>query len=100
MTRAGFTDISGAENGEEGIAKAGELKPDLIVLDTMLPDIIGFEVCAKIRQKYPDLPIKIVMTTGGVDAVDALRARKAGADDYCVKTSDCAPLLESIAKIF
>ena len=100
LTKAGFTEIFHAENGEEGVRKVGEVKPDLVVLDTMLPDIIGFEVCAKIKQNYPDIPVKVIMTTGGVDAVDALRAKKAGADDYCVKTSDCFPLLEAVAKIF
>ena len=38
------------------------------------------------------------MMTGTVDAVDAVKARKAGADDYCVKTSDCSSMLEAVKK--
>ena len=100
LNRAGFTRIATAENGAEGVKKVGEEKPDLVILDTMLPDMLGFEVCSRIREKHgPDAP-KIIMTTGAVDAVDALKARQAGANDYCVKTSDCSPLLSAVENLY
>lgn len=99
LNRAGYTEIDTAENGTEGIQKVGEAKPDLVILDTILPDMMGFEVCSRLRENYTSGALKIVMTTGAVDAVDALKARQAGADDYCVKTSDCVPLLEALKNL-
>lgn len=98
LNKAGFQEILFAYNGKEGIKKAKAEKPDLIVLDTVLPDIDGFLVCKQIK-KIKDLQTKIIINTGNIDAVDAGRARKAGADDYTVKTSDCLPLLEAIKKL-
>ena len=100
LNRAGFTQISTAENGTEGVKKAGEEKPDLVILDTMLPDMLGFEVCSRIRENHGSDEPKIIMTTGAVDAVDALKARQAGANDYCVKTSDCSPLMSALGNLY
>jgi two-component system, OmpR family, alkaline phosphatase synthesis response regulator PhoP len=99
LLRAGYNEIVSAENLAEGIKKAEIEKPDLIILDTLLPDGNGFEICQAIREKYNQLNPKIIITTGSVDAVDAVRARRVGADDYCAKTSDCAPLLEALKRI-
>jgi signal transduction histidine kinase len=100
LTQAGYNDIITADTAQVGIRKAVEEKPDLVISDTLLPGSNGFEVCQQIRDKYGAAPIKIIIMTGSVDAVDAVKARKAGADDYCVKTSDCASLLEAVKKIF
>lgn len=99
LSRAGYTEIVSAENVAEGIRKAEAEKPDLIILDTLLPDGNGFEICQAIREKHNQANPKIIIITGSVDAVDAVRARKAGADDYCAKTFDCAPLLEALKRI-
>ncbi|MBU2102042.1 MAG: response regulator [Candidatus Omnitrophota bacterium] len=99
LARAGYHEIVSAENVAEGIKKAEIEKPDLIILDTVLPDGNGFEICQAIREKYNQTNPKIIITTSSVDAVDAVRARKAGADDYCAKTFDCAPLLEALKRI-
>jgi DNA-binding response OmpR family regulator len=98
LSRAGYNEIVSAENVSEGIKKAQTEKPDLIILDTLLPDGNGFELCQMIREKHNQTNPKIIVTTGSVDAVDAVRARKAGADDYCAKTFDCAPLLEALKR--
>ncbi|MBN3039122.1 MAG: response regulator [Candidatus Omnitrophica bacterium] len=99
LAKAGFEDIIIAETGELGVEKAACEKPDIIVLDTLLPGISGFEACRRIREASgPDKP-KIIIMTGNVDAIDAVEARKAGADDYCVKTSDHTPLLEAAKKL-
>lgn len=70
---------------------------DLAIVDTVLPGTDGFDVCRRIRTRHPST--KIIMITGLVDALDAGRARKAGADDYVVKTADGAPLLEAVAAV-
>lgn len=70
---------------------------DLAVVDTVLPGVDGFEVCRRIRARHPRA--KIVMITGLIDALDAGRARKAGADDYVVKTADGVPLTEALSQL-
>jgi DNA-binding response OmpR family regulator len=98
LKKAGYEDIITAATGNEGVEKARSEKPAMVVSDTILPDIDGFEVCRQIREAMgPENP-KIIITTGAIDAVNAVKARKMGADDYCAKTSDAAPLLENIRK--
>lgn len=87
-----------AETGQEGLKKAKTHKPALILIDTRLPDMDGFEVCRQVK-KIKGLPAKIIIYTGLIDAVDAGRARKAGADDYVVKTLDFSQLFEVIEKL-
>jgi DNA-binding response OmpR family regulator len=99
LVRAGYNEIVSAGNVQEGIKKVETESPDLIILDTMLPDGNGFEICQVIREKYNQAKPRIIIITGSVDAVDAVRARRSGADDYCAKTFDCAPLLEALKRI-
>ncbi len=99
LAKAGFTEIVFAGNVEDGVKKAVEEKPDIVITDTLLPDSNGFEVCRRIREACGSAGPKIIIVTGSIDAVDAVKARKVGADDYCAKTSDCAPLLEALRKI-
>ncbi|MFH0738792.1 MAG: response regulator [Candidatus Omnitrophota bacterium] len=100
LSHAGYDEIISAGNAEEGIKKVELESPDLIILDTLLPGTNGFEICQQIRKKYNQKNPKIIIVTGSIDAVDAVKARKAGADDYCAKTSDCVPLIEAVKKIF
>ncbi len=99
LNKAGFSQIIVAESGNEGLKKVKEEKPDLVILDTMLPDGIGFDFCQQIRELYDSTAVKIIITTGAIDAVDALKARRAGADDYCAKLADCSLLLEAVKEI-
>ncbi|MBM3255071.1 MAG: response regulator [Candidatus Omnitrophica bacterium] len=99
LKKSGYSEIVMAINGQEGLSKVNSENPGLVILDTMLPDIVGFEVCQKIKEsKGPQAPL-IIMMTGAVDAVDAVRARQSGADDYCVKTADGGPLLAALKNI-
>ena len=98
LNKTGYEEIAFAFNGQEGIEKAKTEKPDLIILDTLLPDTDGFSICKQIK-KIKGLTAKIIINTGNIDAVDAGKAREAGADDYTVKTSDCLPLMEAIKKL-
>lgn len=88
-------EISATATGEDGINIAEKNNPDIVLIDTKLPNINGFDVCRKLKEKYGD-SIKIIMMTGLIDAVDAVEARRAGADDYSVKTSNVRNLIEKI----
>ncbi|MFC1708660.1 response regulator [Candidatus Omnitrophota bacterium] len=99
LKKAGYSEIILAETGEQGVEKAVTEKPDLVITDTLLPGIDGFEVCRQISEKLGATGPKIVVMTGSVDAVDAVKARRLGADDYCVKTTDASILIESIKRL-
>jgi len=96
LTKAGYDNIVIAENGEAGVAMAESEKPDLVITDTMMPGIDGFETCRQIREAHDSEAMKIIVTTGAIDAVDAVKARKAGANDYCVKTSDPTQIMTAV----
>lgn len=95
LSVAGFNQITSATRGQEGVDCVKQMKPDLVILDTLLPDMDGFETCKKIRA-IKGLKTYVVMCTGVIDAVDAGKARSAGADDYIVKTSDNEPLIKAV----
>lgn len=99
LSKAGYENIILAETGEEGVEKAKTEKPDLVITDTLMPGIDGFEVCRKIREAHGQNKPKIIIITGTIDAVDAVGAKKAGADDYCAKTSDYTSLIDAAGKL-
>ncbi|GIW09643.1 MAG: DNA-binding response regulator [Dehalococcoidia bacterium] len=71
-----------AESGEEGLRKAREHEPDLVILDVMLPGIDGFEICRRLRAGG-DVPV--LMLTARDEVSDRVRGLDLGADDYMVK---------------
>ncbi|AGF57342.1 response regulator transcription factor [Clostridium saccharoperbutylacetonicum] len=77
----GFS-VDVSKNGTEALMKNNEFKPNLVLLDLMLPDINGFEVCKKIQQER-DIPI--IMVTAKNDIVDKVLGLEIGADDYITK---------------
>ena len=88
-----------AATGQEAIEKARREKPDLVLLDTIMSGMGGVEVCHQIKQ-VEKLPCKVIVYTGCIDAIDAIKAREAGADEYCIKGNDPALLIETIKKLF
>ena len=72
------------ESGEEGVRKALIEKPDIAILDVMLPGMNGFEVCQKLRESFPRMGI-IMLTAKGED-MDKIMGLQFGADDYVLKT--------------
>ncbi len=72
-----------AETGEDGIRLAREHKPDLVILDVMLPGMDGFEVCVTLRSEFPQMGI-IMLTARDLD-MDRIMGLEQGADDYVVK---------------
>jgi DNA-binding response OmpR family regulator len=75
-------DVRTADTGEDGLRELRSFRPDLVVLDLMLPGIDGFEVCRRIRATG-DVPV-IILTARG-DEFDVVGGLEAGADDYVVK---------------
>jgi DNA-binding response OmpR family regulator len=72
-------------DGFRGLTLAAVYKPDIVLLDIMLPTIDGYEVCRRMKQD-PDLSNAcVIMVSGKADAVDRQRAYEAGADDYVTK---------------
>jgi len=94
VVKAGF-DAFTAADGKEGLEKAKSIQPDLVVLDTILPESDGFEICRKIKEECDPSP-KVIIVTGSIDAVDASKAKQAGSDGYTVKTSDFSELMDEI----
>lgn len=84
LTVAGFTVIS-AETGPLGLAAARRDRPDLIVLDLMLPGMDGLDVCRNLRQDPLLKDIPIIMLTARVEETDKLIGLELGADDYVTK---------------
>jgi len=99
LQRVGFVEIADASTADEGFALARSFLPDIVILDTVLPGADGFETCRSIKA-MEGVNAKVIMTTGNIIAVDALKAKEAGADEYCGKTSDGAQLLEVIGNLF
>lgn len=74
-----------APDGEEALLKAEEEEPDLIILDWMLPDISGINVCRRLRAGKDTLHIPIIMLTARGEEGDKIKGLDTGADDYVVK---------------
>lgn len=81
LTKEGFT-VHCAYDGEEALEKVEEVKPDLMLLDIMLPKRDGMEVCREVRKKY-DFPI--IMLTAKDSEIDKVLGLELGADDYVTK---------------
>jgi DNA-binding response OmpR family regulator len=78
----GFT-VEVARDGEEAVQRAFDIKPDLIVLDLMLPKVNGFEVCRTVRKYDASIPVVILSAKG--DEGDKVLGLELGADDYITK---------------
>lgn len=79
-------DIKHVPNGEDALSTALELKPDMILLDVMMPKISGFDVLDILRNTPETTNIKIIMLTALNQDKDLERAKSLGVDDYLVKS--------------
>jgi DNA-binding response OmpR family regulator len=79
-------EVAHVANGEIALSSAMEFKPDLIVLDAMMPKINGFDVLDILRNTPDTMNIRIIMLTALSQAKDKARAKSLGADDYLVKS--------------
>ena len=71
-----------AMSGAEALRKIENFIPDIILLDIMMSNLNGYEVTRKIRQKFPDQNIKIILVSAKTNLRDRLEGYEAGADDY------------------
>jgi DNA-binding NtrC family response regulator len=85
LQQEGFT-ADTAENGHAALLVAADRPPDVIVTDLKMPGMDGIELCQKLREQDPDLPVIVVTAFG--DITSAVRAMRAGADDYLTKPVD------------
>jgi DNA-binding response OmpR family regulator len=83
-----------AATGHEGLEAVASRKPDLMLLDLTLPDIDGLDVCRKVREDRPELPI--IMLTARAEEMDVIVGLGAGADDYVPKPFRLAELVARI----
>jgi len=97
LKSAGF-EVEDAQTGEEGVTKAEANKPELVITDTKMPGIDGFETCKRIKA-INGLGAKVIVMTGCIDSFDAQKAKEAGADDYVVKDPLYGDLINAIQKL-
>ncbi len=95
LEKEGFK-VEQAYDGEEALQKVFDLKPDIVVLDLMLPEIDGFEVCRQIRKK---LEVPIIMLTARSEDIDKVLGLELGADDYLTKPFNSRELVARIKAI-
>ena len=92
LTRRGFETIR-AYRAEEGLRKSYRHQPDLVLLDIMMPDMDGWDVCKRLRE-MSDVPI--IFLTARSDVKDVVQGLEMGADDYIVKPYDNEELVARI----
>ena len=89
-------EVTEALNGEEGIAKARSEKPDLILMDVVMPKMNGFEAVRHIRENVQTRGVPIVMVTSKAEAESMETGYESGCSDYIIKPIDS---LELVAKV-
>ena len=92
-------EVSVAMDGQEALDKVMEQRPDLIVLDVMLPKISGYEVCRKLKWDLRYQKIPVLMFTAKVQEIDERIGFEAGADAYLRKPFRAPELLEKIKEL-
>ena len=88
-----------AETGTEGLSLAREQRPDLILLDLMLPDLAGTEVCKSLKDTPATRSVPVVMVTAKGEEIDRVVGFELGADDYIVKPFSVRELLLRVQAI-
>jgi len=98
LEREGFR-IAAAADGEEALLLAREEKPDLVLLDWMLPLLSGIEVCRQLRRMTETRSVPIIMLTARGEEGDKLRGLDSGADDYITKPFSPSELVARIRAV-
>jgi two-component system phosphate regulon response regulator PhoB len=95
LEKQGFR-VEEATDGQEALLRVAENKPDLVLLDWMLPTLSGIEVCRQIRRRPATRDLPVIMVTARTEDQDAVRALDIGADDYITKPFAVEALLARI----
>ncbi len=99
LEREGFR-VYSTGDGEEAVTMVKEYKPDVIVLDWMLPSMSGIDICKQLRWSADTKGIPIIMLSARGEESDRIRGLDAGADDYIVKPFSPAELIARIRAVF
>ena len=91
--------VSVAMDGEEGLTAISEAKPDLVVLDWMLPLVSGLEVCRQLRRKPATRALPVIMLTARNEEHDRVRGLEVGADDYITKPFSPSELMARVRAV-
>jgi diguanylate cyclase (GGDEF)-like protein len=95
LRSAGY-DVNVASNGEEALERAVKLRPDLVLLDVMMPKLDGFEVAQRLRRDPRTSASSIIMLTAKALSSDKVLGLSSGADDYIIKPFDPVELLARV----
>ncbi len=85
-----------AKDGKEGVAKAETERPDLILMDVVMPNMNGFEACRRLREKEATRAIPIIMVTTRAEAENMQTGFESGCTDYVTKPINGAELLAKV----
>ena len=85
-----------ASNGEEALLMVSEMPPDIIVLDWMMPNVSGIEVCRQLKTRSETRSIPIIMLSARSEEVDRVRGLETGADDYVIKPYSLVELMARV----
>lgn len=97
LTSKGY-DVIGASNGQQALDAIMSERPDLVLLDIMLPEIDGFEVCSRIKSNPETERIPVIMVTAKKTGEDMARSEAVGADWYITKPFKSAMVIETIQR--
>ena len=96
---AGFKELKSVARGDDGLAEARRMKPDLVLLDLMLPGLDGFTIARRIRETPELAATRIIMLTARTQNEDIVRGLTCGADDYVTKPFDRLVLLARVRAV-
>lgn len=99
LEKEGFRTVS-AKTGAEGLRQVKQEKPDLVVLDLMLPEIDGLEVCKRLRSSPDTAMLPIIMLTAKAEESDTVIGLELGADDYVTKPFSPKTLVARVKALF
>ncbi|MGX9354252.1 phosphate regulon transcriptional regulator PhoB [Roseobacteraceae bacterium S113] len=88
--------VSQAENGEEALLLMDEEQPDIVLLDWMLPNVSGIEVCRQLKSRAGTRHVPVIMISARSEEVDRVRGLETGADDYVVKPYSVIELMARV----
>ena len=97
LTQAGFEVIGEAENGVQAVERYDQLKPDLVTMDIVMPDMGGIEAVREICQKDPEA--KVLMCSAMGQQALVVEAIQAGAKDFVVKPFQPSRVLEAVQRV-
>jgi PleD family two-component response regulator len=98
LEKAGYQ-VATAGNGREALKRVEELHPDLVILDIMMPELSGLDVCRKMREDYRLSQIPVIMLTAKSDLSERVKGLEGGANDYLVKPYSNEELLLRVRNV-